>query len=306
MLAVANTDPKFLCPGRILAWMVLTILLVIGATEFVEIYLQMESDVLEGAMHVLVLSGTLAPVFYFLWYRPLVQQMTERQHSENEVRTLSHRLLAAADEERRKLARDLHDEFGQKLISLQMLMDNLQQAVARGERPSSEACGSLTELTREIGTDLRAVIANLRPGVLEELGLVAAIEGVCSQIMTGQAGLQVSFSCNGIRGRLAPEVETVLFRVCQEALTNVVRHAGAHRVEVQLTCSYPDVILLVQDDGAGLPAAEPGSSPLTGHFGLIGMRERVASVGGTLRMSSEPGRGTRIRVAIPATQLETE
>ncbi len=255
-------------PAKALFWMILTITLVIIVTELSEYFFD-SSESTEGVLHVLVLSGVLAPLFYFLWFRPMSQQMALGRACETEIRSLSHRLLDVGEAERCKLARDLHDEFGQKLTSLQVLIDSLEKTLAKGELPPSDICHPLKEVVSTLSNDLRNVLADLRPSTLDDLGLPLALESLCTEIAVQEPRIQVDYHCAGVKGRLAPEVETALFRACQEALTNVVRHAQADLVEVQLTRCHPHIILTIQDNGVGFkPAAKipPGNS-LLGQFG---------------------------------------
>lgn len=287
-------------PARIIGWMILTILVVIFTTEVLEDLLRIGSQFYEGVLHILVLTGTLLPIFYFFWYTPLTRQMAKCRNSEEEVRNLSHRLLVAGEEERRNVARELHDVIGQKLTSLQIRIDRLQQSLSAGEVVPPGACNAMIGLVSDLTADLRNVLAGLRPGTIEELGIDAALEGYCGEVSGHQPGLRVHYFSTGTRCPMTREAETALFRACQEALTNVVKHAGASRAEVRLTYSYPGAILTIQDNGVGYEdhrqrGAESGFS---GRYGLIGMRERIASVGGNVRIASTPG-GTRIRMEVP-------
>lgn len=291
-------------PTKALLWMILTITLVIAVTELSEFYFR-SSESTEGLVHILVLSGVLAPLFYFFWFRPISQQMTMGRACENEIRSLSHRLIEVSEAERCKLARDLHDEFGQKLTSLQALIDALEKSLAKAEPPPPNICQPLKDVVTKLSNDLRTVLADLRPSTLDDLGLALALESLCSEVADQEPNLKVDFRSAGIQGRLAPELETALFRACQEALTNVIKHAHAELVVVRLTRCHPHVILTIQDNGIGFASGEkrPPGSGVLGPFGLLGMRERITAVGGTIGLTSNRAGGTRIRIEVPESVL---
>jgi len=293
-------------PTKVIICMILTISLVIAATEILEGYLH-PTEAVEGVLHVVVLSGIMAPLFYFFWFRPLTRQIAISHACEEEVRNLSHRLMGAGEAERSNLARDLHDEFGQKLTSLQVLIDGLQQTLTEGKLPPPDICQPLIGLVADLGSDLRNILADLRPEALDDLGLAPALESLCNEIAHQHSSLEVDFRCSGVTQRLHPDLEVALFRSCQEALTNVVRHARARHVEIHLTRSHPRIILTIQDDGIGFKTGvrEPTEDSFSGQFGLIGMRERVASVGGTIRIVATPKGGTRVRIEVPESLRET-
>jgi signal transduction histidine kinase len=299
------TPPPF--PTKVIICMILTITLVITATEILEGFLH-STEVWEALLHIVVLSGVMAPLFFFFWFRPLTRQVAISHACEDEVRSLSHRLMGAGESERRKLARDLHDEFGHRLTSLQVLIDGLQQTLAGGKLPPPEICQPLVGLVADLGSDLRNILADLRPEALDDLGLAPALESLCDEIAHQHSSLEVNCHCSGVKQRLHPDLEVALFRACQEALTNVVRHARARHVEIRLTRSHPRIILTIQDDGIGFKTGEWKSEgdSLPGQFGLIGMRERVASVGGTIRIVATPKGGTRVRIEVPESLQETE
>lgn len=293
-------------PTKVILCMILTITLVITATEILEGYL-LPTETVEGVMHIVVLSGVMAPLFYFFWFRPLSRQIAISHACEKEVRSLSHRLMGAGEAERRKLARDLHDEFGHKLTSLQVLIDGLRHTLAEGKLPPSDICQPLVGLVDDLSSDLRNILADLRPEALDDLGLIPALESLCDVIALQHTGLEVDFHSSGVKQRLHPNLEVALFRACQEALTNVIRHARARHVEIRLTRSHPRIILTIQDDGIGFKtgARVTAGENFSGKFGLIGMRERVASVGGTIRIVATPKGGTRIRIEVPEALRES-
>lgn len=298
--ASSQPDSRPPSAAKSLLWMILSITLVIAVTEISDFYFR-PSEPTEGLVHILVLFGVLAPLFYFLWFRPIRQQMLLGRAREEEIRSLSHRLIAVGEAERRKLARDLHDEFGQKLTSLQVLIDSLERSLAKAEPPPPNMCQLLKDVVTRLSKNLRTVLADLRPSTLDDLGLALALESLCSEVADQQPDLKVDFRSAGIQGRLTPDLETALFRACQEALTNVVKHAHADLVEVRLTRCHPHIILTIQDNGTGFGSAETGplGSGVPGHFGLLGMRERIAAVGGSIALSSNPAGGARIRIEVP-------
>jgi signal transduction histidine kinase len=199
--------------------------------------------------------------------------------------------LRAAERERARWARELHDSILQGLGSRRML---LSSALKRGDGP--QLAEAVAEAVGQIGRDieeLRTLIAELRPAALDQLGLRAALEDLVERV-AGGVGMELSTDLSIEVERLDPELETVVYRLVQEALTNVAKHAGAASVTLQLTEREGRLDVLVSDDGRGFdPEAERGG------FGLVGMRERVELAGGELRIESRPGAGTRTMASIP-------
>ena len=254
----------------------------------------------EWLLHSVILMTTLTPVFFLLWYRPLAAEMAERRRAGEEVRRLSRQAMEAGEEERRRLARDLHDDIGQRLVALKMQVDLHRQQLADRHPELAEPCLQISNIVCGLADDLRQVIVALRPPLLDDLGLLPALEAHLSDLRNLCPTLEVRLLASGLSGRLPAEIETVLFRVCQEALSNVLRHARARQVQVRLTGSYPSVILIVEDDGVGFPITAMDTGDMQGyHYGLSGIRERVTAVGGTLLMQSAPAKGTRLRVEVP-------
>ena len=203
--------------------------------------------------------------------------------------------LAAAEEERRRWARELHDETLQSLAALRIRLSIARKA----EQPEAldEAVGvAIGQLEEEIG-NLRALITDLRPAALDEFGVAGALETLVGRV--GRNGLQVELDLGPGGGleqpaRYAAELESAIYRIVQEALTNASKHGGARRARVELRDDGVTVKAVVRDDGSGFdPAAG------TEGFGLLGMRERAALLGGTLHVESTPGEGTTVSVSIP-------
>lgn len=228
----------------------------------------------------------------------LVQFRSSRRHIEASAFQRGQVLdqtVKAAEEERSRLARDLHDGPIQRLTTLDLKLERARLRSARGDVETSE--GLLDDVQDGIRQEvhgLRRVMAQLRPPVLDERGLEAAlvdlVEGVASE-----SDLQCDVRAS-IPGRLDRTTETVLYRVAQESLRNVVKHAGARNVQVMLAATNGTTVLEVRDDGVGF---DPASDRSSHHLGLIAMRERVELGGGVMRLSSRPGRGTRVRVEVP-------
>jgi signal transduction histidine kinase len=211
----------------------------------------------------------------------------------------SRQRLAAAESERKRWARELHDETLQSLSALRIGLSS----AGRSERPDAlpqavvQAVGQLEEAI----ANLRALITDLRPAALDELGVQAALEGLAERSLRHGLDVDMSIELADERdiqaSRHPPEVETAIYRIVQEALTNASKHGAAKRAVVEISEQDATVHLSVRDDGAGFdPDAE------TDGFGLLGMRERVELLGGRLLLNSTPGSGTTITASIPVQQ----
>lgn len=211
---------------------------------------------------------------------------TVEDHAER-LRRLPGQILRAQEEERRRIARELHDEAAQSITTLLVRLRLLEQA----ETPQVAAARirELRELTVRALEDVRRIAVELRPSVLDDLGLRDALHAHIDAL-NAQGGTRVQFTADALDGRLPPEVELALYRVAQEALTNVRRHARASQAEVHLRWIGDSIVLEVADNGVGFDPAHPRLE--TDGLGLAGMRERMALIGGDLVVQSAPGRGT--------------
>lgn len=205
------------------------------------------------------------------------------------LRLLPGQILRAQEEERRRIARELHDEAAQSLTSLLVRLRLLEQAGA--PEKAQERVRELRELAIRALEDVRRIALELRPSVLDDLGLASAL-ATHVDALNAAGGTRVQFEDHGLDGRLPSDVELALYRVAQEALTNVRRHARASRASVRLWRTPSGVALEVEDDGIGFDPAQP--RPGSAGLGLAGMRERMALIGGTLLIRSSPGKGTKV------------
>jgi len=210
------------------------------------------------------------------------------------MQALSRRLIEVQEGERRHIARELHDEAGQALTSLRYGLRLLLREIDRGGNVTEQVT-DLVQRTDAVIESLHRLAADLRPASLDELGLDAALRQY-SRSAGSKFGLAVRFKARGLTGeRLPMVVETALYRVVQEALTNVARHAQATRVDVLVEHRGDRVTVVVEDNGGGF---EPGSIQLGERLGLLGLRERAEALGGSLTLESAPGRGTTVVVEV--------
>jgi signal transduction histidine kinase len=208
--------------------------------------------------------------------------------SERVERDALRRIVEAQELERRRLARELHDETGQALTSILLGLKQLEGS------ESPEAVAALRDLVVATLQDVRRLAVELRPKVLDDFGLVPALERL-THGFAEQTGIQVDFEASTIKRRLPMEVETAIYRIVQEALTNVVKHAHAQRVSVLVTSADGRIKAVIEDDGTGFDASSPD-----GGIGLIGMRERLELVDGTLTVETSPTSGTTVAAEVPA------
>jgi signal transduction histidine kinase len=213
-------------------------------------------------------------------------------------RQLLERVITAQEEERKRIARELHDQTGQALSSLIMTLEVLSQPGPPAKL--SEYIGDLRDLTVQILDQVHDLALELRPSVLDDLGLLVAIRHYLRGYQH-RFRIPIEFQAVGLdQQRLPPDVETALYRIMQEALTNVIRHAEAHSVNVLLENRGKSVVLIVEDDGKGFDVSEVMGPRLDEkNLGLYGMQERTSLVMGTLTIESTPGKGTAIYAEVP-------
>jgi PAS domain S-box-containing protein len=218
------------------------------------------------------------------------------QESAARLQQLSHRLLVVQEEERRHLSRELHDEFGQLLASVTLHLQAAKSSAGQAAQPSLDESIALLQ---RAGAQVRSLALELRPMLLETAGLDATLRWLAEQ---HQQRTGIITQVVGHAGDVSSEVANACFRVAQEALTNVVRHAAARHVWIELSQGEGLLKLVVRDDGMGFDVQRTlEQSAGGGHLGLLGMRERMQILGGHLGIDSRPGDGTYIRVSLPQT-----
>ncbi len=232
----------------------------------------------------------------------VTRDITERKRAEEALRQanqqlqiLSRRRVEVQEDERRHLSRELHDQIGQALVAARV---NLQSA--RRLRKREKIVDRLQEsiaILDQILQQIREISFNLRPSVLDDLGLAPALQWVLRN-HAERAGLLAEFITDPELKRLDPEVETACFRIALESLTNIIRHANAGKVFIELRKIGRVLHLVVRDDGIGFDMTAQTNSR-DHSLGLFGMRERAMVLGGTLRCNSTPGRGTEVRACFP-------
>lgn len=229
------------------------------------------------------------------------QDVTERVHAESALRLsanrlhyLSRRLLEVQEEERRHLSRELHDEFGQLLASVMLQLRAAKTVAGETAKPNLEES---VLLLQKAAAELRSLALELRPTMLESSGLDATLSWLAEQHRQ-RSGLEIEVA--GRLSEVSGELAIAVFRIAQEALTNVVRHAEARRVRIGLIRGDRCLELAICDDGKGFDVSETVEhTPEQGKLGLLGMRERVEILGGTWQIHSQVGSGTRIHVSLP-------
>ena len=231
--------------------------------------------------------------------RDLWQQRGREAETRKDLQRLSAQLITAQEEERRNIARELHDEVGQVLTAIKVELAVASHAVEAAGGPSTALNGarSLTEGAIQTVRDLSQL---LRPAVLDDLGLPAAI-GSYLREYGRRHDIRVELLQERMDERLSPDTEAAAYRIVQEALTNVARHAKASRCRVYLQRLANTVLVTVEDDGIGFDAPATEDAGRREGLGILGIRERVVQLGGTLRLESTLNKGTRLTVELPAT-----
>ena len=220
--------------------------------------------------------------------------VSERHRAEEERRDLGGRLIDAHEQERRRLSRELHDGVGQRLALMSAELARLREAVA--ETPAIlEQVRRLSEHIEEVGSELHRLSHELHPAWLEQLGLVASLRRICSELSEA-GGIVIRLEIEEIPAVLTNEVALAVYRIAQEALHNIVKHSRAGNAAVRLEAVGDDVVLSVIDDGRGF---DPLAAHAMNGVGLISMRERVSQVQGQVSVTSTPNQGTLIEVRVP-------
>jgi PAS domain S-box-containing protein len=226
----------------------------------------------------------------------------ELQHSLEQLRALAARLHSAREEERSRVAREIHDELGQALTAIKIDFASLLRDLGHDQGTTSPRSQSILRLLSQAIQSVRRIGTELRPGILDDIGLVAALEWAAEDFQT-RTGTKCQITLPDVDIRLIPEHATALFRIFQETLTNVARHAEATQVDARLSKENSSLVLEIHDNGKGI--SEEGLSGKSS-LGILGMRERALLLGGTLTISSTLGNGTTVRVLIPDSSVAAE
>jgi signal transduction histidine kinase len=220
----------------------------------------------------------------------------------DELSRLSARVLDLQEEERRRLARELHDEIGQALTAVKIDLQGLLQEVGEPAARLEESVALVERALQQV----RSMSLDLRPSLLDDLGLVVALRSHLEQVAE-RSGLEATFYVEPSDLRLSPELETVCFRIAQEALRNVVRHAQADHVQVAVSQAPTGVQMLVRDDGVGFDVAAALARAAAGSsLGLLSMQERATLAAGRLEIVSAPGQGAQVLVEFPADAVQQD
>lgn len=215
---------------------------------------------------------------------------------QQELSRLTQMLFFSQEEERRRIARELHDEAGQALTAVSLSLDRLEQNVAGSPDKLLDEIVQIRKLVHRTSSEIRGLSYRLHPTLLVDLGLEPALNLYFKE-MAGRSDIDIDFRMVGFDKRLKPDIETVLYRFCQEALTNTLKHSGAETFRLSIIKSYPKIIFTAEDDGMGFDGQIGRNDKRS--LGLIGMRERAIQLGGTFSLLGRPGLGVRIRVEIP-------
>ena len=230
-----------------------------------------------------------------LWDQEMEARVKERTE---QVHTLLASVISAQEEERKRVARELHDQIAQDLATLAITLQRLAQG-SLGAQEEDRA--SLEQVQQQLGMtlkEMRRMISDLRPSALDDLGLEAAVRDYAESRAEG-TGLRVQFEAVGAAASMNDSTQTALFRIIQEAISNVVRHAEAQHLKVMLALSDDEVKATVEDDGKGFEVSSVAQTQDAPKFGILGMRERAALLRGTVEIHSQPGYGSTVHVWIP-------
>ncbi|HEX9092235.1 MAG TPA: sensor histidine kinase, partial [Anaerolineales bacterium] len=230
-------------------------------------------------------------------------QLAEQQRLDALKAELLHRTVIAQEAERQRIARELHDETGQTLTALGMGLRGMSETILTNRDRAVQQADQLEKLALAGVEELQRMVSGLHPPQLDDLGLLAALRWYASDI-GNRFGITINIVNHGGKPKLSSDVRAVVFRIAQEAMTNVVRHAKASRMDIQLDYTADNIYLRVEDNGQGFNTdavlkKKPGRPTA---WGLLGMVERASLVGGTCNIFSNPGKGTLIEVHVPITR----
>jgi len=229
----------------------------------------------------------------------VVEDITRERQAQFEIQELSRRLNEADEQEHKLLAQELHDQCGQVLAAVQFKIEFLKSRLARDNPEMRAEFDQVTTLVAGIGDNIREVASRLRPPILDESGLLATLEWQARLTRNQNPGLEVDLDLDELPMSLPADIENTVYRVVQEALINITRHAGADQVGIELKCDGSRLGLRVVDNGCGFDVDAIMEAGPSEHIGLRGIKERVQSHQGQLLVDSLPGRGTRLTVSLP-------
>lgn len=239
----------------------------------------------------------------------MLRDITQRKRYEHELEASRHQLRelaasvqAAREEEKARIARELHDDLGQQLTALKMDLSWLAQRLPQDGPPLAEKIRAMQALTDTSVASLRRIASDLRPTMLDDLGLAPAIEWL-AQDFSRRTNIKIHLNMVQRAQRLTKNAETAIYRIVQESLTNVMRHARAANVYITTEYTANGFLLKIRDDGVGI---SPASRRKANSFGLLGMKERVHGFGGAISFSAVPDRGTTIEVELPRNIIQEE
>jgi PAS domain S-box-containing protein len=218
---------------------------------------------------------------------------TIRQHRE-ELKGLTADLFHSQEGERKRIAQELHDEAGQALTGIHFTLETIEKSISPESVQTRDLIAEVKRRIHRTYQEMRNISYSLHPAILSDLGLEPALDSYVANL-SRHRGIEIDFKMIGFEKRLDPDMETILYRLSQEALTNSLKHARAKHIKLSLIKSYPRIIFVAEDDGVGFERPTRSSQSL----GLLGMRERASMLGGNFSIRSNPGQGTRIRIEIP-------
>jgi signal transduction histidine kinase len=255
-----------------------------------EASLKQANDALEG--RVLERTAEIAAM-----NEALEREVGERRRAEQQIKALFGRLVSTQEEERRRIARDIHDQVGQQMTALRMHLEVLRTRT-EDDPAMSDQVDRTQRLAEELDHCIDFLTWQLRPSTLDHLGLAASLQGLVRG-WSERFGIVAEFVSSAPDMRLGVDVETNLYRITQEALHNVVKHAQARSVSVMLTHRDQHAMLVIEDDGRGFDGMAIADPQGASGFGLVSMRQRATLAGGELEIDSTPGAGTSIFVRVP-------
>ena len=224
-----------------------------------------------------------------------LEDVTRRRQAEEELRNIGGRLINAQEEERTRLARELHDDLSQRLALLSLEIEQMRPQIPAGQNGLNNSVDRLSKKTQELGSDIHRLSYQLHPFKLDHLGLSAAIKSLCVEL-SAHRDLEIKFRKQGFPAVLPEDVTLCAFRIAQESLHNVVKHSGASEAQVVLTKTASAVRLRISDNGVGFDAELVKRKK---RLGLISIKERLRLVDGKISIRSQPNKGTQIDVSIP-------